>query len=665
MRLEKKVKQLLLLFFLNSLIFAAALEGTEPTLPFHSCDSKEDIQKIICFLTSDVDQAGVTYMGTAGALSGLPLPLSYYCTADYWSQYAENLYVPKGGLDPTQARDQMKLDSVSEQVLERVNIHSGCNIYDAATWQIALSLAAVHDYVVDANGENLFSLARNENKLLAAGYDGNSSEISLGKNRATYNTEGKFCYNEHIINDVSQAYYFRQVPRSYENSDPLNESPTPVPWRDWNPITGENAWAFLLGPLHAALLESQSTKKPVSFDSPAIQSALSMLPTFQKMQSETGAIYYAPASLVQNNDPKKASITPYTVSIENNISALAGLLVFKKVLTLLTQQQLSSTLLNDLEKKRNVGNIFTTVVNDIEKKRKIENALAIIKIMIHGGDCFCKEHKTHHTEGLLSFLINDAWDVHPLGLEHGEFFLSGEANNPTANKPWKSIRDLHPDTCELRAVDVNTWGLAVLGQPLIDKAHGFGAAYYLWENVKIWGAYQVNGELWGVGYSNRDLDGYGNVHPEDHTGILSAEWTAGAINMVRALITQYGNVITSNTPSEENQNKAREFVASLQKDHDSMAQHLQSLRTDQYPGETQFDSVRPQDYSSLVFIPTTKLAYLYASKRYLLPFHWYANPLPSTVSTSWAVMLHYNYNPFSMKGDYSPNFSEDGECLME
>lgn len=643
----KRVRKFPSVLFLQLLytVFLALAFGesiTEPSWDFNSYDTKEDVQKIIYFLTSDVEEAGVTYSGTAGVLDGLRLPLSYYCTADYWSEYAENLYVPKGDLDPTQARDQMRLASINE----RINVHSGCNIYDAATWQIALSLGGAYDHLTGAKGDNLFSITKNENRLLAAGYDGNSLQVILGANRGTSSGEGQFCYNGHAIDDPNHAYFFRQIPRAYENPDPLSEANTRVPWCDWKPITGENVWAFLIGPLHAALLEHRVDGEPVPFNSMAVQNALPMLSTFQKMQSERGAIYYAPTSLVESKDKKEESITPYTVSVENNISALAGLLVFKKVLT---QEKESDS-----------------ISKDPAKKEIIESALTIIQTMIYGGDYCCDgETKECHTKGVLSFLMNEAWDEHPSGMEHGEFFLSGEANNPTAGKPWKSIRELHPDLYELRAVDVNTWGLAVLGQPLLDKAHGFGTAYYLWENVKAWGAYKVDGELWGVGYSNLDVNSEGRIDLNDHTGILSGEWTAGAINMVRALITQYQNVASSTTASKKNKNKARAFVASLQKDHDCMLKHLQSLRTDRYSSESQFDSVRPQNYSSLIALPASNLAYLYASKRFLIPFNWYANPLPSTASTSWAVMLHYNYNPFSFKGDYSPNFSENGDCLME
>jgi hypothetical protein len=47
---------------------------------------------------------------------------------------------------------------------------------------------------------------------------------------------------------------------------------------------------------------------------------------------------------------------------------------------------------------------------------------------------------------------------------------------------------------------------------------------------------------------------------------------------------------------------------------------------------------------------------LYASKRYAIPFGWFANPLPSTCATAWMIMEYYGYNPFTLGGGYVPNY---------
>lgn len=38
--------------------------------------------------------------------------------------------------------------------------------------------------------------------------------------------------------------------------------------------------------------------------------------------------------------------------------------------------------------------------------------------------------------------------------------------------------------------------------------------------------------------------------------------------------------------------------------------------------------------------------------RYAIPFGWFANPLPSTASTSWAVFADADFNPLYLGGDW-------------
>ena len=123
--------------------------------------------------------------------------------------------------------------------------------------------------------------------------------------------------------------------------------------------------------------------------------------------------------------------------------------------------------------------------------------------------------------------------------------------------------------------------------------------------------------------------------------------------MLRCLITQYTAASTSSSYSSDQQQQALQYVAALQKDHDSMFKNLLSLRSDQYPSSSAYGAVRPANYSTLLPIPSNKLAFVYASKRYFIPFGWFANPIPSVTSTSWVMMLDQNFNPFKIGGDYS------------
>lgn len=569
-------------------------------------DSDQDVRKMISFMTDPVKKSGASYVGTAGSLKNCILPLSYYSTADYWGKYVGGLpgnnctvvdvYNPNDyTLTPSPQSPGVDLQ------VERVNVYNGIDIYDGGTWQIGLALAAKAG-VKGPKGASLFSIANNQNQLLLLGYDGNASNIpAMGANRATSHDDGTFTYNGKMILQPSQAYYFRMVPRNWLSTDPFKDTkyahyvtatglpPNPdyqvgkITWMDWKPITGENAWAFLIGPLQLAWLEHDGK---VPLNCTAVQNALQVLYAFRCMQSPIGAVYYATKGSLGNTGNKP--VDPFEVSVENNASLLSGLLLFQEILKHYPNDPTAKT------------------------------ALQEINVMIHGGG---PTPRGYPTQGLLSFFQKYAVDG-----QNGIFYQGGLANDPAYPSVWVPTR-------EPKAVDVNTWSLSVIGAPLFDSWFGVGAAYNVWQNVKEWGGfYGPDGTLWGVCYSN-----------QDNHGVLSAEWTAGAINLVRILMAQY-EAACEHT-----------YVASLAKDEKSMVKHLTSLRTDHYAKEKAFDGVRPLDYSHLVPMPSDKLAYLYASKRYDIPFGWFANPLPSTTSTAWAIMLHYNYNPFQLGGSYVNN----------
>lgn len=607
---------------------------------FAPVESPQDIKRSINFLTATTDNSGINYIGSIGDLRDLLLPLSFHATADYWGKYVCNLpgnnctvqdiYNPN---DYTLTPDFKNYQLGGDLQTERVDVANGSDIYDTATWQIALALAG-NAGLTAPGGKSLFEILESHNKILYYGYDGNSPVVQNGANRGTTKGDGTFTYNGTSITNPKNAYFFRMITRSWLSTDPFMDTDykkfllpaVGIPnnpdyktgkmtWLDWKPITGENTWAFFVGPLQAAQIKYQAfpgSKAYVPFDSMAVQNASDVLFAFQAMQSEIGAIYYAVKGSLGNVGSEV--VNPYQASVENNASTLAGLLVFKSVL----QQELAN--------EPNVDKV------------KVEKLIANIDTMIFGGNT----PSGKKTEGLLSFLKNYAWNK-----EKSEFYSGGLANEP--NKPiWIPAPE--------GAVDVNTWTVSVLGQPMIDSWHGFGSAFRVWENIKKWGAfYGPDATVWGVGFSDRDGNGEGKDYKK---GIISAEWTAGAINMVRVLITQYQQVADSDKSTTEEKKQAREFIAKLRKDHDSMMDHIMSLRTDKYPTEAAFDQVRPANYSSLIPMPEDKLAFLYASSRFFIPFGWFSNPIPSTTSTAWSIMLYYNFNPFSVTGTYNANTFE-------
>jgi hypothetical protein len=359
--------------------------------------------------------------------------------------------------------------------------------------------------------------------------------------------------------------------------------------------------------LHAAYIHYVIDKKAayVPFDEQSVKNALDVLPTFTLMQAPLGAVYYAPAGTLQNEGD--SPVNPHYVSVENNLSLYAGLRILQRTLR---AQLVGEKALNGAARE------------------KIVSALACIQAMIAGGEL--PDHRS--TMGLLSFFKEDAW-------RDGGFVQAGLADDPKSVGKWVPI--LQP-----KAVDVTTWGVAALGAAQIDDWFGFGAAYQAWVRLKRWGGYGEGKALWGVGYS--DFDGNGqSAEGKYKTGILSTEWTAGAIIMVRNMITHYAAVAADSAHYVS----AQKYVSELKDDERSMLLGIQKLRFDQYISGG--ISGKPKNYANLIIEPTKPLGvapYLYASKRYRIPFGWYANPLPSTSSTAWVILIADNYDPFGYGG---------------
>lgn len=646
----------LCLWAISMLICSLAFSQSQTS--FKATDQTDaDIQKLVNFLTSP---KGAVYMGTAGKLNNRLLPLSYYSTPKFWADYIctqqyggkcavvdvyndcpggkcpeghQFTFTPQGPFGKI-AGDEFKSEPADLQV-ERVNVFSGSNIYDASTWQIALALGSVNGLKGWQNG-NLAEMVDNQNILLQVGYDGNATNIVEGSNRAV--TSGKlFKYNQTPVSTPNKAFYFRMIPKAWEAEDPFkygyvnnitsktrtgtgqvpkNFPPGTISWLDWKPIAGENAWAFYLGALQAEYILSTQNKtnfdaykaKPESyklnpdlklFNRTAIQNALPLLDTFSYMQSKVGGIFYVPGGSLGNVGDQQ--VDPTEVSVENNASALAGFHVF-------------ANMIEQLKKDKSL---------DANSQKIVNYASCRLDTLIYGGETA----DGRPTEGLLSFFANQAWD--------GKVFIQGGHADKNGN-PWVA----KPPANEPKAVDVTTWGIAAIGPKNLDEWKGFGASYKAWQEVKSWGSFKHNGELWGVGYSDKDK----------HL-VMSAEWTAGAINMVRMLIHHYESIDSKNS----NYNAALGYVRELKQDESTMSRNLLNLRTDKYPALAKELGSEGLNYNELLSLGPDYLAYIYANKRYFIPFGWFANPLPSTTSVAWPVMLYYQFNPFTWGGGYGSN----------
>jgi hypothetical protein len=194
----------------------------------------------------------------------------------------------------------------------------------------------------------------------------------------------------------------------------------------------------------------------------------------------------------------------------------------------------------------------------------------------------------------------------------------------------------------LFAVDCQTWGMNVLGADWIDGIWGEGAAYAIWQKTKAYGGYFTSNSpvLRGVGFS--DVNNTSNA-------VCTAEWTFGAILMCRTLARDYWEM------------GRPDLARSLALDAETMRAGVEELKvavsnittvtTSAGSGSRfTFDETWATWGSPAQTNVTTGTGYLYANKRYEIPFGWWANPLPSLASTAWAVMTDRDFDPFILGG---------------
>ncbi len=280
-RLKIQLRLLIHTMVITGLFLGSDLFAAQP-FPFQNIlFPGNDIQRIADFIRANKTPGG--------------LPLSYRAPQDYW-----------------RSSKDLQLQSV-EGVIERLITEHSVSIYDAALWQISLSIM---------NGPQDQKTVFDFTDRLLSGSSGGLQDIRA------YGLD--FQYGEKkLVLKKKDGYFFRIIADEYMQVDPLDgntflEGFPNLPMlhhEDWKPITGEQAWAAMIGPLQSAYLKYQGQ---IPADAPEIKLAKSVLPAVEAMQSSLGAIYHAPYGTYGKN--------PNDISNENNFSMYAALGMLKQVL---------------------------------------------------------------------------------------------------------------------------------------------------------------------------------------------------------------------------------------------------------------------------------------------------------------------------------------------
>ena len=357
-----------------------------------------------------------------------------------------------------------------------------------------------------------------------------------------------FTYNGQSVNG-SQSWVFRSISEIYgPMTDPLtNSSVAPEGFPHAEHGLHKTDFRPVLGEnAWATIIGPLQTAylkygRTVPLDSPEMRLAVSRLPSFEIMQDAlTGGVLYAPTGT--------SGIQEGGISAENNLSLLAGLRMLREAIG---ERDLHTTRLIDALVSRDARG--------------------------PGIEEYFKERVYNPVQGILG----------------SGGFVSRGADGSSHYVAYENL-----------AVDVQTWGLTVLGADWVDAQFGAGTAFKIWNNTKERAGVVRGGVLQGVGYTDGD-------------SMLSGEWTLGAVLMAREMARAY-------------RNSHPDWAEELTRDAESMLVGVQALK---------------------VTNPDGSIAYLYASMDGPTGFGWMARRIQHTGATNgWMIFALSNFNPFVFGG---------------
>lgn len=581
-------------------ITASCLLLNTPNLSLAETDNSSEIKQLVNFLvsdkmltlTSDLKLVPLSfYLGTTEDIAAYFG--DFICSTDNTCTVMDALYHPFAilgrGLTPMQGTELEWLEAQAQ--IERTNIKYATDIYHGAAWQIALALAAKNGFLDDLRAKALIL-----NELLY---------IMNPANRAVGLT---FKYgNEISIFDPNFAYSARWLATRFYNKDP-----------------------FFKGRYQNFIIQDFTFKEASIVDPEHhLSDFFKFVTTWSDHRPLTGKNAWAQliGPLQAEYLLNQGKVPLYSLAMQNAINSLTpfelmqtgiGAFYFAPLGTQGVQTQLPSGEIL-IEDNFVVLAGLQVLKNSLQKTvqtAEVKQALSRINVMLNGG----RTIRGFNTLGLLSFLYNGVYDP-----DKGIFLTRGTTLTPSSNNDWQ------PGTspgANFTVVSTNLWAISALGVETIDSWFGKGTALKIWQTIRNNGGYFSNGELWGLGYS---LNNNVGSQPES---IMAAAQTGAAINALNSLIDFY---------------KGSEIdVTDLENDRASLKHNFSHLRNDLYLDSDFVDATSREFF--IIVPPAIGQAYLYASKRFPIPFDWNANTLASIDANAWVIMNNFDFNPFQYKG---------------
>ncbi len=268
------------------------------------------------------------------------IPHSYFAPSAFWR--SEKYLPPYYHSNPIDGQVAIE---------DRVCTHFGLNLYDAATWEIALGLQGEFEIPNAYEYQILYASSTGTDNTVGGLADirSDTNQFLYGRNQIPGSSLQRVTMPGNQTNPkdgsktIPGALFFRMISAYYTTEDPLIgpystsfRSPYPfaggpawntfgvIIWNDWKPITGENVWGAIIGPIQSLYLQNNGTVPQwANFAQTPnqVQLALSILPALMALQSTDGSLYHCPkGSQLWPADPNEGQ----NISNENNFSGYAA-----------------------------------------------------------------------------------------------------------------------------------------------------------------------------------------------------------------------------------------------------------------------------------------------------------------------------------------------------
>lgn len=385
-------------------------------------------------------------------------------------------------------------------IIERMIVAQGISVYDAALWQIVLTIVG---------GEENISKAYLPIDIYWEGRLGKLENIRAGFSQQpfVYDPQKPQAVTSVLKEKGKRGFIFRIINADgeYITKDPLDgktkyekfPNSSSIHWEDWKPISGENAWAVIAA-VHLYTKKYKRLAKDIYIEFPSaveIRLAEEITRAALLLQADNGGIRMAPLGtyyhLLEINE------TSSHESIAGQLDEYAELVQSGKN---------GSGVLKNIG-GRDYSEYHTWYYEEISTENNLSWYAALRML-------FKITYNPVYKQALskIESYMKSVWN--------GENYFYQGAHFVDGN--WQPNKKHF-------ATDVQNWAIVVLGPRKIDDWFGAGSAYMIWQAIKqISGYRNEEGKISGVGFT------------QEHDR-FSVEWSAGAIMAAREIASYYKN----------------------------------------------------------------------------------------------------------------------------